>query len=139
MPKTKEQHNAYMREYLKQYTRARRQAWIESQGNCCNYCGITGVPFDIDHINRADKNINIAGNWTRKKSLIEAELAKCQVLCKPCHRDKTRSETFIANPDHGTHVMYRHRACRCDECKAWKSQNNKRYRLRLKAKEQGNG
>ena len=129
------------KEYKRNYSRNRlqksRQAFIESQGSKCNYCEATGVPFDIDHIDRNQKRYEISKIWTCKIDLVIAELDKCQLLCKPCHRAKTRQELTNHEPTHGRATTYNKRGCRCDKCKAWNANRMKQHRA--KAKEQSNG
>ena len=44
---------------------------------------------------------------------------KCNSIGGPC----------VLNPtQHGTMEMYRRGGCRCEECRAWKARNNKKYR-----------
>jgi hypothetical protein len=114
------------RAYKAAYAKARRDAWLEHMGNRCNLCGTTQGPFDIDHIDPATKQYRIANIWTRCQEFRDKELAKCQVLCKPCHKQKTRSERFIQDPAHGTRTMYMARGCRCDVCKTYNMNRKKK-------------
>jgi hypothetical protein len=139
MATDKEQRRAYSREYTKRYIANLRAAWIAEQGDKCNYCATTQGPFDIDHINRALKTHKVTRLWFMNKATRDAELAKCQVLCKPCHKQKTRYERMIHNPEHGTSAMYQQRKCRCAECKAWKAEQGRQYRAALKARQLING
>lgn len=92
MGQTKEEYNAYMREYmLKRYHK--RMAYArELLGNKCAKCGKT-EKLDIDHIDPTKKSFtiaNIIGNCPEKKLL--EELKKCQLLCRDCHVKKTRKD-----------------------------------------------
>jgi hypothetical protein len=139
MPVDKEKMRAYSREYTKRYIANRRATWIAEQGDKCNYCSTTQGPFDIDHINRSLKKYKVSQVWFKDKATRDAELAKCQVLCKPCHKQKTRYELMIHNPEHGTGTMYRERGCRCAECKAWNTKTGRYYRELRKARQLTNG
>jgi hypothetical protein len=121
MPRDKEQ----AREYSRLWTNNRRVAWIESKGSKCNLCGITNVPFDIDHVDPKTKTYRVANIWGRNEQIRTTELAKCQVLCKPCHKAKTRVEQYIANPEHATRIMYMSRGCRCRPCVRWNTNRKK--------------
>ena len=113
------------REYKNAYTKARRDAWLDKMGNKCNLCGTTEAPFDVDHIDPATKQYRIANIWTRCQEIRDKELAKCQLLCKPCHKAKTRTERYIPNPEHGTRTMYMARGCRCQPCKTYNMDRKK--------------
>ena len=60
------------------------------------------VVLEFDHIDREDKDTNICqaiwANWAMKR--LNAEIAKCQVLCANCHRRRTAQQlgwyAFIA-------------------------------------------
>ena len=64
----------------------------------CQKCGFKAEHFcqlDLDHINPDDNKGKRSGhaiytNWSIKR--IKQELAKCQVLCKMCHSEKTYLE-----------------------------------------------
>lgn len=67
--------------------RARRAAFFA--GKACARCG--GVhQLELDHVERASKVHHAIWSWSQERR--EAELAKCQVLCRACHREKTRAE-----------------------------------------------
>lgn len=124
----------YMRNYQRKWIAQRRLEWVISQGHKCAKCGDTQGPFDIDHIDRATKTCRVNDLWSRSKEIRDAELAKCQLLCKPCHKAKTRDEMTLKNLEHGTSPMYRYRGCRCDECRAWNAARAARERAARKAK-----
>lgn len=59
--------------------------------------------YHLDHINPDDKlyNFSMLRNSERSKATINAELAKAQLLCKPCHRIRTKEEGhfYIKRPE----------------------------------------
>lgn len=119
---TKDEYNAYMRVYvLKRYHR-RRVAAIERLGGKCQRCGVTdGLQFD--HIDPGTKVETIGKMWSYAEERFWEEVAKCQLLCEPCHYEKTAHDagTVPARGTHGTVSAYRY--CgppKCDECKAAK-------------------
>lgn len=57
----------------------------------------------------------------------EAELAKCQPLCQPCHLAKSIEEGSISPITHGTRNRYR-AGCRCAECREWNNAGVRRRR-----------
>jgi 5-methylcytosine-specific restriction endonuclease McrA len=77
------------REYQNAWMQRRRQEWIDSQGGKCKHCG-SAEELEVDHIDASTKSMNPAQIWGRCKEAREVELAKCQVLCKPCHLEKRK-------------------------------------------------
>ena len=125
--------NEYMREYMKQRYYKRRLKAIEYLGGKCAACENT-EELEIDHIDATQKTFSLgkglAGwNWER----LQAELDKCQLLCKDCHAKKTRKDLAIKlnqreHWEHGTLGGYRY--CKCQECKNAKSAYYREYRKR---------
>lgn len=68
---------------------ARRKAqWIEENGPCAS-CG-SSEDLQVDHIDPSKKISHACWSWSEQRRL--AELAKCQVLCAPCHLRKSLRE-----------------------------------------------
>lgn len=78
----------------------RRAAWL--LGKCCVECGST-EQLDIDHIDPSTKDPRLIPTgamthfWSWPEADREAELAKCQVLCRTHHRIKTGRESSLRN------------------------------------------
>lgn len=72
-----------------------RSAWIQQNGPC--KCG-SWKDLEIDHINPKDKTIGVNALWVMRPDnpKVVTELAKCQVLCWTCHRDKCRTEGSLS-------------------------------------------
>ena len=77
------------------YVKARRQrnkdflnAYKLEQG--CARCGYNkvAVALDFHHRDPADKSFPMAQAYRKGQKTIEAELAKCDVLCANCHREE---------------------------------------------------
>jgi 5-methylcytosine-specific restriction endonuclease McrA len=98
---------ATARDYQNAWCRARRASFFE--GKSCVQCGST-----------------------EPKDRLKAELAKCQVLCRPCHQAKTARDLGYAE-----HGWWRYRkGCRCDICRAANAQHARTVRANKKAREQ---
>lgn len=111
--------NEYMRQYMKDWYDRRHAEATAQLGGCCAACGAT-ENLEFDHIDPASKTMTIARMWTASEVRFQAELAKCQLLCKPCHFEKTlRDRGFTAaKGTHGTLSAYRY--CgppKCEDCK----------------------
>jgi hypothetical protein len=78
------------KKWMREWTAARRQAWIDENGPC-QKCG-SRENLEIDHIDPRTKERNVAHLWTYRQEIRDKELSKCQVLCRTCHFEKTRSE-----------------------------------------------
>lgn len=66
----------------------RRLKWINQNGPCKN-CG-SSEKLEVDHIDPSTKISNTVWTWTEKRRNLELE--KCQVLCRPCHIQKSFKE-----------------------------------------------
>lgn len=131
--KDPEKNKEYMREYMKKRYHTRVALAKKLLGGECSRCGSTDR-LQFDHKDRSGKQFTIckfiAGCSELK--LIE-ELKKCQLLCEPCHIEKTRQDLNQQNArkTHGTLSSYRY--CKCDLCKrAWYDYSNA-YRRKRRA------
>lgn len=105
-------------EYLRNYRRewmARRRADFFS-GKSCVWCG-RDTDLQLDHIDPAQKVHHCVWSWSKKRR--EAELAKCRVLCRPCH-ERRHAEEATKPLIHGTTNAYNEKGCRCELCRACK-------------------
>lgn len=91
----------YMRAYQLRWVTARRDEWIQSKGGKCVVCGSTHQ-LEVDHILPELKEFNPKNVWGLKKEKREAELAKCQVLCKLCHIEKSKIDMTERQDKNGT-------------------------------------
>lgn len=72
------------REYQRKWIAKRRADYFRDK--VCARCG-SEDDLQLDHIDPTTKVSHSIWSWSDKKRL--AELAKCQVLCYICHKDKT--------------------------------------------------
>ena len=111
------------REYQRLWVARNREAYL--RGKVCAECGAT-TDLEVDHIDPALKLTHRVWSWSATRRA--AELAKCQVLCRTHHAQKTRQEQ--SGPDHGTAAAWHVRRCRCDTCREWKRLSAQDYRAR---------
>jgi 5-methylcytosine-specific restriction endonuclease McrA len=85
------------REFQRNWVAKRRADWFSNKS--CVRCG-SQEDLQIDHIDPKTKSHllkslhnNAIWSWSEKRR--EDELAKCQVLCDPCHKEKTRENGDI--------------------------------------------
>jgi len=89
--KWKEENKEQIREQKREHRKERRAHCIEYLGGKCVKCGTTHN-LQFDHIKREGKKYTIGGKLTYKFDYLKEELDKCQLLCAPCHLDKTAKE-----------------------------------------------
>jgi 5-methylcytosine-specific restriction endonuclease McrA len=112
-----------MRKYQREWRQARWQAWVDENGPCAQCGSDEGV--QVDHMDPDKKVSHRIWSWREERRL--EELAKCQVLCRPCHNEKTSRERGA--PEHGTNARYTSKKyyCRCQPCKSAHNAVNKKY------------
>jgi hypothetical protein len=104
----------------------RRQKLITLLGGVCVRCGAAD-DLDFDHVEPGSQEFRISGRGLDKPwPVILIEVAKCQLLCKPCHRVKSKEcgetgggSNKIDGPGgfaHGTEPGYMRGGCRCGDC-----------------------
>lgn len=105
------------REYQRKWIANRRYEFFKDK-NCVN-C-LSTVDLQLHHINPQEKESHRIWSWTKERRI--AEIAKCKVLCKDCHKDEHRSKS---TPEHGTQSMYKYYKCRCELCRQAKRDSRK--------------
>lgn len=101
--------------------RAQREEAIAVLGGKCVRCGRMDS-LEFDHIDKDSKVFAIGHLLSVSRARYLEELAKCQLLCRPCHLLKTLDERGhrVARGTHGTISAYRY--CKCEICRqAWKA------------------
>jgi hypothetical protein len=84
-------YNEDMNTYMKQRWTKRRAAAVEFLGGECKGCGWK-EELDFDHIDPATKVMAIARASSRSETFFWTEVKKCQLLCKPCHLEKSAAD-----------------------------------------------
>lgn len=78
------------RENNLKYYHQRRQEFIQKLGGKCLMCGST-IDLELDHIDSTNKVFGISSHMQYAKEKVAEEVSKCQLLCKICHRKKTKN------------------------------------------------
>lgn len=84
-------YNEDMNNYMKKRWEKRRLAAIEHLGGVCVRCGTTQF-LEFDHIDRKTKIMTVARAASRNENFFWTEVNKCQLLCHPCHLEKTAED-----------------------------------------------
>lgn len=112
----------------------RRSEYIEKLGGKCIRCNSTDA-LEFDHIDAQSKSFDISSMMLRQKDMVDAEIAKCQLLCHSCHRTKSIDAGDVLPPtQHGSINMYRVYKCRCDLCKATWNAKTREWKAKAKLK-----
>jgi 5-methylcytosine-specific restriction endonuclease McrA len=83
------------RKFQREWIAKRRADFFE--GKSCIKCNST-KRLELDHIDRANKVSNSIWSWKESRRL--EEIAKCQILCYHCHKEKTGLENSEREPPH---------------------------------------
>lgn len=78
------------RAYFTAYYHKRKAEYVELLGGKCVKCG-AAHDLEFDHVESSSKSFTLTKfmNFSKKKAL--EELKKCQLLCRECHKKKTRA------------------------------------------------
>lgn len=85
----KADYNAYMKDYMLARYHERRAEALALLGGFCVRCG-SDEDLNFDHIDRDTKAFPISKLWSVSRVRFLSEIAKCQILCVPCHKEKTK-------------------------------------------------
>lgn len=104
---------AKQRAFVARWTADRRKAWLALNGPC-RKCG-SAERLEVHHKDPSAKVSHRVWSWKLERR--NAELAKCEVLCKACHQEETRAQYREKFPViHGSRNRGYRRGCKCAEC-----------------------
>lgn len=110
------------REYQRKWMARRRSDYFD--GKACAWCEST-EPLELHHRDTSKKEHHAIWSWSEARRL--AEIAKCIVLCRPCHQrahaEARRVEAELRHPC-GTRQSYK-RGCHCAACKVANNEYNR--------------
>ncbi|KDQ65704.1 hypothetical protein DT87_00150 [Streptomyces sp. NTK 937] len=115
--------------YAREWAAKRRATFFE--GRTCQECG-GADRLELDHVDPTLKVSHSIWSWSQVRR--EAEIAKCQVLCFPCHRRKSCIERGYHEPGSHGRQGYEN-GCRCTECRAGNAAHARTVRANRKARQ----
>ncbi len=106
------------RDYMNRRYRMQRDYFTELLGGRCKRCK-ADTELEFDHIDPAKKTMSLSGLFT-KPTIVAAVtelVTKCQLLCKTCHREKSRAEQQVERGfRHGSFYGWLNKKCQCHVC-----------------------
>lgn len=111
------------REYQRVWVANRRKKFFEDK--FCVRCG-SKEKLELDHIDPKQKVSHRIWTWAEDRR--QKEIAKCQILCQPCHIDKTNKDLFQGHIVHGELYRGYRNGCRCDLCREARKIDSRIYR-----------
>ncbi len=123
----KSDRNKYFADYMRNRYRTRRAEVIKTLGGKCKNCG-SEESLELDHKDRKKKNVNPDRMMSLSKKRFDAEVLLLQLLCRPCHTQKTIGDLgrVSARNIHGTISSYRY--CKCSLCRAANAKSSREYK-----------
>jgi len=91
---------AVQREYQRQWAARRRAEYFIDKS--CVVCGSTDR-LELDHVDPAMKVSHSIWSWSKGRR--DAELAKCQILCKTHHQIKTKENLEYSHGEAHGHTI----------------------------------
>lgn len=115
--------------YLRAYLAKRKAALIEMLGGSCVACG-SEEDLQFDHIEPWNQDFRIGSRLGLQWDKVLEEAKKCQLLCQPCHAEKTSAEMKVAAAGgHGRRGKYVN-GCRCPDCVYANSEYGRKWKAR---------
>lgn len=115
----------YHRQYnIKRYHRLRTEYVAQLGGECVD-CGAQDQ-LEFDHIDPVLKELEIGRMLNVSKTKRDAEVAKCELRCASCHKQRSIQQLSV---DHGGGITGK-RNCYCDLCKPLKAEYMRQWRKR---------
>lgn len=115
-------HGVKKRRYQQLWHYRRRTQWLYENGPCARCGSIKSL--EVHHVRPEDKIEHWVWSWRKERR--DAELAKCEVLCRKCHLIQTGKD--FGWWKHGARGYQN--GCRCEECRAGHNARAKDYTRR---------
>jgi hypothetical protein len=76
---------------MKRRSAVKRDLLLALRDRPCHDCRRRFSPYvmQFDHTNPREKSFNVGQSWCRSTDAILKEAAKCDIVCRNCHRDRT--------------------------------------------------
>jgi hypothetical protein len=70
---------------------AKRALLLKLRDRCCADCGAKPLPqvMQFDHRDAGAKRFSVTSSWCRSEARIHEEAAKCDIVCRNCHRERS--------------------------------------------------
>ena len=94
-------HKRKQRNYQRKWVAKRRADYFADKS--CAKCNTTKKKLTLDHIDSTTKVDHKIWSWSAERR--NAELAKCQVLCEDCHKEKTAQQLRVTTPEQDTMIL----------------------------------
>ena len=122
----------YMKKYMRERYKNKRQEALDLLGNKCKECGAKDVQFHLDHIDSKKKTFRAADIHSVSDKEVKKEMKNFHILCVPCHKKKTQDcwDRGVSKSTHGTYWMYRQHGCRCKKCTKAYKEKQKEWRTK---------
>ena len=76
---------------MRRHSAPKRDLLLALREQPCHDCGVSYPPIvmQFDHRDPSGKSFNVAQSWCRATAAVLKEAAKCDIVCRNCHRDRT--------------------------------------------------
>ena len=89
----REKHREKIRAQFKEKSNRIKNYWIEQMGGKCCKCG-SKEDLVFHHKDPNTKSFNLGNSWTHSPKKVEAEVKKCILICKKCHKELHKGENL---------------------------------------------
>lgn len=93
----RKQSGAYHVQKAREHRARKREYLNAAKSKPCMDCGVPYPPhiLDFDHRLGTSKVVNVSSMLVRSLTALKAEIAKCDVVCANCHRERTHQRRIL--------------------------------------------